>query len=312
MQGWNQRSAPCGPLPRRSRSVRGPSLRGAAEDVSLGGKLDVHGEAASAMLREWRRAVGDGGLPTHLAIVPDGNRRWAKARGMPASLGHQQGRERMTEVVRWVMEDLKVPHLTVFALSSDNVASRSREELRVLFGIIAGELEALADNPLVAENRIRVRVAGQIPQDQTRLLAAARGVEARTAAWGQGGILTLCVAYSGRAELAAAARGAAEAVARGELAAGDVTEDTLAGFLTTAGTPDPDLVRPRARERARTRRAAGRRAVAGRGRPGCSHVWGGAAVGLLGLAGASLPPSARACSFVVSFSHAHRAHRAAL
>jgi len=118
-----------------------------------------------------------------------------------------------------------------------------------------------------------VRVAGQIPQDQTRLLAAARGVEARTAAWGQGGTLTLCVAYSGRAELAAAARGAAEAVARGELAAGDVTEDTLAGFLATAGTPDPDLVRPRAHERARTRRAAGRRAAAGRGPPGGSNVW---------------------------------------
>lgn len=217
-------------------------MGGTAEGASRGEVLDLHGEAASAVLRQWRGAADEASLPKHIAIIPDGNRRWAKQRGMPSSFGHHKGTKRMNEVVQWVLQDLQIKYLTVFALSRDNVSSRSEEELRVLYDILAVEIEALAREPFILESRIRVKVVGEIPAGEERLARAVEAVEALTHTWGEGGTLTHCVAYTGRMELAAAARKVAEAVERGELASKDVDEDTLGRFLYTAGDPGPDLV----------------------------------------------------------------------
>ena len=73
-------------------------LRGPAEGASRGEELNLHGEAASAVLRQWRVEAEEASLPKHLAIIPDGNRRWAAARGMPSSFGHLKGKDRMNEV----------------------------------------------------------------------------------------------------------------------------------------------------------------------------------------------------------------------
>lgn len=73
-------------------------MGGTAEGASRGEVLDLHGEAASAVLRQWRGAADEASLPKHIAIIPDGNRRWAKQRGMPSSFGHHKGTKRMNEV----------------------------------------------------------------------------------------------------------------------------------------------------------------------------------------------------------------------
>jgi hypothetical protein len=73
-------------------------LRRPAEGALRGDELNLHGEAATSVLRQWRVAVEEASLPKHLAIIPDGNRRWAAARGMPSSFGHLKGKDRMNEV----------------------------------------------------------------------------------------------------------------------------------------------------------------------------------------------------------------------
>lgn len=175
--------------------------------------------------------------PTHVAIIMDGNGRWAKARGLPRSAGHKRGAERVKEVVRAAME-AGVGTLTLFGFSSENWG-RPETEVRDLMGLLRLYLKSHLKE--LAENGVRLKVIGdraRLPADVVDHIAAAeRDTAANTA-------LTLCIAlsYGGRQEIAAAARALAEQVAAGQLAPQDITEDRFGTALETAGLPDPDLV----------------------------------------------------------------------
>src|SRR5690606_14904018 len=173
--------------------------------------------------------------PRHVAIIMDGNGRWAKNRGWPRLVGHRRGAERVKQIVR-ACPDLGVNWLTVYAFSTENW-KRSTEEVLGLMGIFARYIEREADG-LSAEG-VRMRFIGGRERLEPKLQRLMEGIESRTARNNRLN-LTVAINYGGRDELARAANRLAARIARGDIA--EPTEADLADCLDTAGHPDPDLV----------------------------------------------------------------------
>jgi len=175
--------------------------------------------------------------PLHVAVIMDGNGRWAKSRGLPRTAGHRRG----AEVARAVVEaaaDMGVSILTLFGFSSENW-SRPESEVRDLMGLLRlylrNEIESLC------RNGICLRVIGERSRLAPDIVALIGEAEARTA---DNRRMTLVIAlnYGGRQEIAAAARRLAMAVKDGAVDAERIDEDVFAEFLFTADMPDPDLL----------------------------------------------------------------------
>ncbi len=175
--------------------------------------------------------------PRHVAIIMDGNGRWANARGLPRTLGHRQGAEAVRRCIAGALE-MRIPFLTLFGFSSENWR-RPMTEVEDLMGLLRRYLQSeIAE---FHKNRIRLRVIGdreRLPKDIVRLIADA---EQRTAE-NEALDLVIAISYGGRQEIAAAARKFAAAVAAGELDPEDIDEETFGAGLLTADIPDPDLV----------------------------------------------------------------------
>lgn len=182
--------------------------------------------------------TGDGaGMPRHVAIIMDGNGRWAKARGLPRGEGHRRGVEAIRRTVRAAGE-AGIGYLTIFSFSSENwrrPAAEVADLMMLLRRFVREDLRKLH------ESNVRVRIIGE--RDNLRPDILALLVEAETLTAGNTG-LTLVVAfnYGARAEIAAAARRLAQAVRDGTLDPADITEDRIGAQLDTADIPDPDLV----------------------------------------------------------------------
>ena len=183
------------------------------------------------------RVRAGGAVPRHVAIIMDGNGRWARERHLPRPLGHRAGMQAVREVVEAAIE-AGVGVLTLFAFSEENW-NRPRAEIGALMGLleeyIARETEELRGAG------VEVHALG----DLTRLQPVAREALDRLIDATRGGtklLLNLAISYSSRAEIARAARRLAEDVVQGRLALEDVDEDALSLRLYTAGLPDPDLL----------------------------------------------------------------------
>jgi undecaprenyl diphosphate synthase len=175
--------------------------------------------------------------PQHVAIIMDGNGRWATARGWPRLVGHRKGAERVKEIVRCA-PDLGLKWLTIYAFSTENW-KRSTEEVLGLMGLFSRYIEREADR-LSAEG-VRMRFIGDRSRLDDRLRALMAGIEARTA--GNTRLnLTVAINYGGRDELIRATRALVARAAAGDLGPQALDEAALAGALDTAGIPDPDLV----------------------------------------------------------------------
>ena len=179
----------------------------------------------------------NGGVPRHVAIIMDGNGRWARGRLMPRPLGHRAGMKAVREVVEGAIES-GVEVLTLFAFSEENW-NRPATEISALMNLleeyIAREVRELSDQG------VRVNVLG----DLTRLGPKQRAAVERIMSDTRGGTklsLNLCISYSSRAELARAARLLAEEVLKGTKRLEDLDESALAAKLYTAAWPDPDLL----------------------------------------------------------------------
>lgn len=176
-------------------------------------------------------------IPAHVAIIMDGNGRWAKARGLPRLAGHRAGVEALRQTVR-AAADMGISWLTVYAFSSENW-SRPKAEVTDLMGLLKIFIRRdLAD---LHENGVRVRIIGDRASLQPDIKSLLMEAEALTAA---NTALTLVIAfnYGGRDEIARAARSIAEAVQRGDLAAAAITPELFAEYLDTVDIPDPDLL----------------------------------------------------------------------
>ena len=191
----------------------------------------------SAVTGPARAAARPAEPPAHVAIIMDGNRRWAQARGLPAALGHKAGAEAVRRTIEAAAEQ-GIGWLTLFAFSSENWR-RPLEEVSALTGLLRLYLRAEVAN-LVKEG-IRLRVIGDYERFGPEMMRSIRAAEEATA----GGTrlnLNVALSYGARDEILAAARAIAQAVAAGRLAPGAIDEATFGGFLQTAGIPDPDLI----------------------------------------------------------------------
>ncbi|MEL5876987.1 polyprenyl diphosphate synthase [Cereibacter sphaeroides] len=173
----------------------------------------------------------------HVAIIMDGNGRWAVDRGWPRLVGHRRGAERVREIVQ-ASPGLGIRWLTVYAFSTENW-KRSTEEVLGLMSIFARYIEREADR--LAKEGVRMRFIGDRTRLDPKLQRLMAGIETRTQ-YNQRLNLTVAINYGGRDELARAARRMCQDVAAGHLRAEDADEAALVARLDTAGMPDPDLV----------------------------------------------------------------------
>jgi undecaprenyl diphosphate synthase len=179
-------------------------------------------------------------LPRHVAIIMDGNRRWARAKRLPAIEGHRRGIVALREITR-ACSDWGIPMLTVYGFSTENW-KRDKTEISLLLDLCV--YFARTELSELNRNNVRVNVIGRYEQLPPASKAALDRLVAKTAR-NTGLVLNLAVNYSARTELRDAVARMMQDVQQGTLAADAIEEDTLASYLTTAGMPDPDLlIRP--------------------------------------------------------------------
>jgi undecaprenyl diphosphate synthase len=176
-------------------------------------------------------------LPRHVAIIMDGNGRWAGQRGLPRVAGHREGVKAAREAVRTAGQ-LGIEFLTLYAFSSENW-SRPLAEVEFLMRLLESSVEA--ELPGLIEHNVRLRTIGRRGSLSEGVRRAVERAE-RATERSSGLTLVIALNYGARQELVAAARGLAARVARGELAPEAIGEADLAAGLETAGIPDPDLL----------------------------------------------------------------------
>jgi len=176
-------------------------------------------------------------VPRHIAIIMDGNGRWARARGLPRIAGHQRGAEAARRAVIAAAE-LEVPYLTLFGFSSENW-KRPSGEIQDLMGLLRHYLRAEVAE--LHSNAVRLKVIGDLSRfssDILDLIAHAESLTQNNARI----TLTMALSYGGRAEIVEAIRTIAQRIACGEIAAEAIDEECVARHLFTSELPDPDLL----------------------------------------------------------------------
>jgi undecaprenyl diphosphate synthase len=178
----------------------------------------------------------DSPLPRHVAVIMDGNGRWAKARGLPRVAGHRKGVERVRDLVA-VCGEKGIGHLSLFAFSSENWR-RPEQEVRLLMELFMTALEREVKK--LHRNDIHFRVIGAVDALGAPLAAAIREAEALTAN-NTRLHLTIAANYGGRWDITQAARELARRAKAGEISPDDITPESLEPFLSLYGVPEPDL-----------------------------------------------------------------------
>lgn len=176
-------------------------------------------------------------IPRHVAIIMDGNGRWANLRGEPRSAGHSVGITSVHNAVEFA-SDLGIGYLTLYAFSTENW-NRPQDEVDTLMYLIGWAIQR--ELPDLIKNNVSIRLIGdiaRIPEEaRERLFASVRETAHCT-----GLTLQICLSYSARWEIVEAARRLADRVAAGELNSDEISEHVFASQLATAGAPDPDLL----------------------------------------------------------------------
>ena len=176
-------------------------------------------------------------VPCHIAIIMDGNGRWAKKRGLPRTAGHAAGAEAFRRIANYC-RTLGVKYLTVYAFSTENW-KRSREEVSSIMKLLGNYLrEALRD---MEKNHVRFRFFGDLSRLSPDLQKLCRDAETSSAGFCDVQV-NFCLNYGGRDELVKATQAFARDVATGKFAPEDLTEELLSSYLYSDGVPDPELI----------------------------------------------------------------------
>lgn len=174
---------------------------------------------------------------THLAIIMDGNGRWAQQRGLPRFEGHLAGARRVVELIPF-MEKFGIEYITLYAFSTENW-KRSQEEVQYLMNLLADFLDDNLEN--LCKNRIRLRVTGRLSDLPDFCVRRLNSVMEKTSCY-KDRTLILALNYGGRTELTDAVRKIADSVRRGSLQPEDIEEKTISEHLYLPDVPDPDLM----------------------------------------------------------------------
>ncbi len=175
---------------------------------------------------------------SHLAIIMDGNGRWARARGFPRLRGHEAGAERVREVVK-ACRKIGIDYLTLYSFSTENW-KRPAEEVRGLMSLLARYL--LEEKKVLMENNIQLKVIGQAQRLPAFVRSRLDDICKLTDRPGTRMTLNLALSYGGRSEIVEAVRSIARDVQNGRMEPSKIQEQTIASRLGTRGQPDPELV----------------------------------------------------------------------
>ncbi len=176
-------------------------------------------------------------MPKHIAIIMDGNRRWARAQGKPASFGHKEGAKTLEKIVRYANK-IGLEHITVYAFSTENW-KRAEEEVSALMLLLQNYLDDYSKR--ADSENIKVKILGDItalsPKMQKSIINCMERTKNNT-----GVVFNIALNYGGRDEITRAVKKIATKVKEGEINVDDINEELISNELYTVGQPDPDLV----------------------------------------------------------------------
>ncbi len=186
--------------------------------------------------------IKDKQMPMHVAIIPDGNRRWARQLGLDPKEGHVHGYMKMKEVLQWLY-DLGIKIVTIYAMSYENCLYRSEDEKEKLFEIIINGFRELMSSGIIEKYGIRVKVFGKLELAKKTLVEEAKKLE-QISINNRERYLNIALCYGGRQEIVDAVKSIAEEVRRGVLDPNEISEEILLKKLSTSHLPipEPDLV----------------------------------------------------------------------
>lgn len=186
--------------------------------------------------------IKDGPIPKHVAIIPDGNRRWARRLGLESWSGHRFGYIKVKEVLKWCWE-LGIKTVTVYALSTENIMKRSKRELEELFHVIRMGFRELLESSHIHKYKVHVRVIGRLHLLPKDIREYAEKVEEETKKYTKH-YLIIALGYGGRQEIVDAVKRLIKDVLNGKLDINSIDENVFSKYLYTGDIPyqEPDLI----------------------------------------------------------------------
>ncbi|RLE80370.1 MAG: di-trans,poly-cis-decaprenylcistransferase [Thermoprotei archaeon] len=180
-------------------------------------------------------------LPSHIAFILDGNRRWARERGLPPWYGHEQGARKAEDVLRWCLE-LGIKTVSLYVLSTENL-KRSPEEVSHILTLAEKYMEKALNEELFDKYKVKVKALGKIDLLPITLRKKIKALEEKTSNYDKH-YLNICIAYGGRSEIVDAVKRICADVIKGKLKLEDIDEDVVKRYLYTSHlpNPEPDLV----------------------------------------------------------------------
>lgn len=186
----------------------------------------------------WRQ-IKTGPKPQHIGVILDGNRRFAREKGLDANKGHIFGANKVEELLKWCLR-LNIKIITLYAFSTENF-NRSESEVETLMKLLSEKLRKFQQDPAIARNKVRIKVIGRLEYLSEELRNEINTAEESTKDH-DNFLLNIAISYGGRAEIVDAVKKIACQIERKELEIGQIDEDLLSKNLYTATLPDPDLI----------------------------------------------------------------------
>lgn len=184
--------------------------------------------------------INKGIHPKHVALIMDGNRRFAKAKNLPSHIGHRLGREKLINILEW-MWDLEIEFLTLYAFSMENL-HRSEDEVKELMNLFEKTFREIVGHPELEKRNVKIKVIGRTHLLPIKVQEAIKDAEASTQTETKGPTLIIAISYGGRAEMIDAIRSIAKKIQNKEINIEDINEVVVERHLYTNGIPDPDLI----------------------------------------------------------------------
>jgi tritrans,polycis-undecaprenyl-diphosphate synthase [geranylgeranyl-diphosphate specific] len=178
-------------------------------------------------------------IPKHVAVIMDGNRRFAKGLGISPTAGHQFGKDKIEEVLEWCFE-LDIKNLTIYAFSTENF-HRENEEVESLMNLCKNELDKAMKDSRIHKNKVKVRILGHLDSLPKNIKKSAQSIMDQTEKYNKYSF-NIALAYGGREEIIQAIQKIAKDVKNDKIKIDDIKEEIVSKYLYTRGIPDPDIV----------------------------------------------------------------------
>ncbi|NHK31079.1 MAG: di-trans,poly-cis-decaprenylcistransferase [Asgard group archaeon] len=188
--------------------------------------------------RLWNQ-IRKGPKPQHIGVILDGNRRYARKKGLDAKEGHSFGATKVDDLLKWCLRlDIKI--ITLYVFSTENF-NRATDEVSKIMELLIKKLQEINSEPMIVDNRVKVKIIGRRNGLPAEIIDLIESVEANTKNY-DGHLLNIALSYGGRAEIVDAVKKIATKVKENEIDISNINEETINSHLYTVGIPDPDLI----------------------------------------------------------------------